>query len=152
MGRLEALTRINDICFFVPDMEKAVDFYCSKMNFKIKLQRENLYTIFDFCGTGLTLWQENEVAEYAIDSQYFGEKGGRFMIAIKVPLSEDVDHIASELIKNGVECISPPKNYHWNCRAVYFRDVFGYIWEVFAWLGEKEESSDNDRTDGSKCN
>lgn len=146
MGKLDALTKINDICFFVPDMEKAVDFYCGKMGFEIKLQRENLYTIFDFCGTGLTLWQEKEVTEYAINSEYLGEKGGHFMIAIKVPLSEDVDRIASELIKNGVECISPPNDYHWNCRAVYFRDIFGYIWEVFAWTGEEEECSSNERT------
>ena len=134
MADLELLTKINDICLFVPDMEKAVDFYENKMGFKLKSRRGALYTEFEFQGTGLTLWAEEEVASYAIPKECLGKEGHHFMIAIKVENPQIVDDISAELTKNGVECISVPKNYHWKCRTAYFKDINGNIWEIFAWL------------------
>lgn len=134
MADLKLLTNINDICFFVPDMEAAVDFYKNKMKFEVKSQRGLFYTEFLFQGTSLTLWAEDEVAAYAIPKEYLGTDGHHFMMAIKVPDSKQVDLISEELKKNGVECISEPQDYHWECRASYFKDIFGNIWEIFAWL------------------
>ncbi len=134
MSDLSFLTNINDICLFVPDMEAAIDFYQNKMKFEVKSRRGRFYTEFVFCGTSLTLWAEDEVTAYAIPKEYLGKTGHHFMLAIKVPTSEVVDDISAELKKNGVECISEPQDYHWECRASYFKDIFGNIWEVFASL------------------
>lgn len=150
MDELKALTKVNDICLFVPDMKAAIEFYRDKMKFKIKFQRDDLYVIFDFQGTKLTLWQEKEVTDYAIDKKYIEGEGHHFMFAIKVETPEEVESISKTLQENGVECITAPRDYHWNCRAVYFKDLFGNIWEIFAGLGEEDEYED--RTEGSKCN
>ena len=36
MGKLEMLTKINDICLFVKDFQGALKFYTEKFGFKVK--------------------------------------------------------------------------------------------------------------------
>ena len=134
---LNYMTRINDICLFVPDIKKAVDFYVNRMKFNIVFQRQPYYVIFDFQGTALTVWDETEVTAHAIPAEKLGGAGRHFMIAVEVPHPGTVDEVAEELEKNGVECITSPRDYHWKCRAAYYQDIFGNIWEVFS---EQEEA------------
>jgi len=131
---MNELTHINDICLFVPDMTKAIEFYTKKMEFEIEFQRALDYVILKFQGTSLTLWNENEIKKYAIDKEYIDGNGHHFMIAIRLNNINDVVNASNHLKKNGVECIAEPKDYHWRCRAAYFKDIFGNIWELFAFL------------------
>jgi hypothetical protein len=41
-----------------------------------------------------------------------------------------------KLVARGVSFISPPKDYPWQARCVYFADPDDYIWEIYSWLDE----------------
>lgn len=148
--KLDGLTKINDICLFVKDFDKALKFYVEKFGFKVKrLQPDSIhpnYAEFVFHGTAVTLWQVDGAAE-AIGREVLGDEGHHFMIAVKVNGIGTVDEIYNELIGNGVECVREPVTYEFGSRAAYFKDCEGNIWEVFAWvegngpglLGEENE-------------
>lgn len=143
---LGKLANLNDICLFVQDMDKSIDFYQNKLNFRIirqqpvytdefgnPLEEEMIgYVEFDFNGTNLTLWRETGVYR-ALKKEFLGEKGNHFMLAVKVDSFQEVDDICSELVKNGVELLTEAITYEWGSRAVYFKDPDNNIWEVFAW-------------------
>ncbi|MBS4208207.1 VOC family protein [Bacillus sp. FJAT-50079] len=132
MADLNMLTKLNDICFYVPDLEEAVQFYTEKMGFEIR-RRQPGYVEFLFQGTSLSLWQVDGVY-HAVKKEHLGAIGHHFMMAINVPTIKDVDELHEELIGRGVECIAPPKTFPFGARAVYFKDIIGNIWEVFAWV------------------
>jgi catechol 2,3-dioxygenase-like lactoylglutathione lyase family enzyme len=52
-------------------------------------------------------------------------------LAFKVSLSE-VDRCAAELVRQGVELLSPPTDQAFGHRTVFFRDPDGNLLEVFA--------------------
>lgn len=136
MTKLEMLTQLNDICLFVEDFQKALEFYTEKFGFQVKrLQPDGKhanYAEFEFHGTGVTLWEKKGLCE-VVDHQYIDGGGHHFMMAVKVPALQDVDDIAEELIGNGVNCIKEPVTYKFGSRAAYFQDFEGNVWEVFAW-------------------
>lgn len=131
MADLKMLWKLNDICLYVPDLDLAIEFYTKKMGFNLVSRRDIYYAEFEFSGTSLTIWREDEVYQ-AVKKEHMGGDGHHFMLAIKVPTLQDVDDLYEELSARGVECISEPKTYHWNCRAVYFKDLCENIWEIFA--------------------
>ncbi|WP_122643610.1 VOC family protein [Luxibacter massiliensis] len=136
MGKLDKLTKLNDICLFVKDFQGALKFYTEKFGFRVKRLQptpENAnYAEFEFHGTAVTLWDKKGLCE-VVDHQYIDGEGHHFMIAVKVPELGDVDDIASELIGNGVNCLVRPTTYEFGSRAAYFQDCEGNVWEVFAW-------------------
>ncbi len=137
MSCLDKLTHLNDICLFVDDFRGSLDFYVNKFGFKVKRLQpdpENAnYVEFDFHGTAVTMWQVDGVIK-AMGDEHLGPYGHHFMIAVKVPLPEDVDEIHETLTGNGVTCIQPPTTYEFGSRAAYFLDYEGNVWEVFAWM------------------
>lgn len=136
MSKLDKLTKLNDICLFVEDFDKALKFYTEKFGFKVKRLQPTPetanYAEFEFHGTAVTLWAKSGLYS-CVDRKYVEGIGQPFMIAVKVPEMQDVDDIAEELIANGVECLTPPTTYEFGSRAAYFHDCEGNIWEVFAW-------------------
>lgn len=136
MSKLDKLTKVNDICLYVKDFQGALKFYTEKFGFKVKRLQPDPehanYAEFEFCGTGVTLWEKTGVCD-VIDHKYIDGEGHPFMIAVKVPKLQDVDDIAAELIGNGVNCIKEPTTYGFGSRAAYFQDFEKNIWEVFAW-------------------
>jgi len=129
---LKMLTKLNDVCFYVEDLEKAVDFYTEKMGFEIK-RRQPGYVEFDFQpGASFSLWQLDGLHK-VVNKKHLKKVGHHFMMAIKVPTLKDVDELRNELVSRGVECISEPTTYPFGARATYFKDIIGNIWEVFAW-------------------
>ena len=136
MGRLGMLTKLNDICLFVDDFRRCLDYYVEKFGFRVKRLQpdpENAnYAEFDFNGTTVTLWQRDGVCQ-AMEGDFLGPYGHHFMLAVRVPALEDVDGIYQELTANGVRCIHPPVTYPFGSRAAYFQDCEDNIWEVFAW-------------------
>ena len=136
MGKLEMLTKLNDICLFVKDFQGALKFYTEKFGFKVKRLQPDPehanYAEFEFHGTAVTLWDKKGLCE-VVDHTYIDGDGHHFMMAVKVPALQDVDDIAEELIGNGVNCIKEPTTYGFGSRADYFQDFEGNVWEVFAW-------------------
>lgn len=129
---LNMLTKLNDVCFYVEDLEEAVDFYTEKMGFEIK-RRQPGYVEFLFQeGASFSLWQVDGVYQ-AVNKEDLGPIGHHFMMAIRVPTLDDVDALHEELTSRGVKCISEPTTYPFGARATYFKDIVGNIWEVFAW-------------------
>ncbi len=133
---LEKLTKLSDICLFVTDIERSVQFYTNKLGFKIK-RRQPGYVEFLFQGTSVTLWQIPGM-HGAIPPQHLGDNGHHFMIAVRVDTFGEVDSIWAELEQNGVELLSPPETYPWSARAAYFKDIDENIWEIFAWESNEE--------------
>lgn len=136
MGKLDQLTKLNDICLFVDDFQGSLNYYVEKFGFQIKrLQPDSdhaNYAEFDFNGTSVTLWQRDGVCQ-AMNGDFLGPCGHHFMLAVRVPSLQDVDDIYQELVSNGVSCISPPVTYSFGSRAAYFQDLEHNIWEVFSW-------------------
>lgn len=136
MSKLGMLTKVNDICLYVNDFWGSLNFYKEKFGFKVKRLQPNEesanYAEFDFHGTSVTLWDKKGVSEI-LESKYLDGLGHHFMIAVKVPLLQDVDDISNELISNGVTCIKEPTTFEFGSRAAYFLDFEKNIWEVFAW-------------------
>jgi len=52
-------------------------------------------------------------------------------LAFKVPAS-DVDRCADELVRQGVDLLSPPTNQAFGHRTLFFRDPDGNLLEVYA--------------------
>lgn len=129
--KLEKMRNLNDICLFVRDFEESIKFYVEKLDFEV-IRRQPGYVEFNFNGTAVTLWNEEGVYA-AIPKEELGELGSHFMLAVKVPLNQDVDDICTEIKSRGVKFISEPTTYPWGARAAYFKDNSGNIWEVFAW-------------------
>lgn len=125
------LTKLNDICLFVDDLEETAAFYTTKLGFAVR-RRQPGYIEFEFRGTSVTLW-ENRGVSAAIPESDRGGDGHHFMLAVRVPHLENVDMIASTLKQRGVVFISEPQTYPWGARAAYFKDNNGNIWEIFAW-------------------
>lgn len=136
MNSLQKLTKVNDICLFVKDFQKALTFYTEKFGFQIKRLQPDPehanYAEFEFQGTSVTLWDKKGLCE-VVDQKHVDGEGHHFMIAVKVPQLKDVDDIYGELTGNGVECIKEPTTFPFGSRAAYFKDCEGNIWEVFAW-------------------
>ena len=136
MGSLQKLTKLNDICLYVKDFQKALKFYTEKFGFQVKRLQPDPehanYAEFEFQGTSVTLWEKKGLCE-VLDSRYVDGEGHHFMIAVKVPEVMDVDQIHDELTGNGVECIKAPTTFEFGSRAAYYLDCEGNIWEVFAW-------------------
>ena len=60
MGKLDKLTKINDICLFVQDFQGSLKFYIEKFQFKLKRLQPNAdhpnYSEFELSGTGVPFW------------------------------------------------------------------------------------------------
>lgn len=143
-------TKINDICFFVDDFPKALEYYQNVFGFKVKRAQPNNknpnYIEFEFQGTSITIWNRQSVIADAIPEQFLGgNQSHNFMIAIKVDSPEQVTQIFETLKTRGAKIACEPKDFHFGSRACYLLDYEDNIWEIFAWLEDNGPGLLNDQ-------
>lgn len=124
---------ISDICILCNDVETSVRFYVDKLGFKLKHRAEGFA---DFTGAGLTLalWEIDHISRHTGISNTRGPGAHKVCVAVKLDSPEQLDSVYEELKTKGVPFQSPPANYAWNARALYFSGPDDELWELYAWL------------------
>ncbi len=130
LGKVKAIT---DICILVEDVEKTIAFYTEKLGFDVRRKAEGFV---DFHGPGVTLaaWEIDHISENTGVSGARAPKGvNKACIAVELESPQLLDDIYEQLRERGVQFKSPPDNYSWNARCVYFLDPDDMLWELYAW-------------------
>lgn len=130
---LADVNKITDICILVEDIERTVDFYTSKLGFKLRRRAEGFA---DFHGDGVTLaaWELDHInAHTGVANTRSPKAAHKACVAVELGLPDDVDRLHRELTTRGVPFYGPPDDYIWNARCAYFYDPDGTLWELYAW-------------------
>lgn len=122
---------ITDICVLVRDVDATIRFYTEKLGFTLKHRAPGFA---DFTGAGVTLacWERNHIAQHAGVRPGTGDAS--VAMAVKLDSEAEIDAVYAELSAKGVPFVSPPADYPWNARCLYFSGPDGEIWELYAWL------------------
>lgn len=122
---------ITDVCVLVQDVDATVLFYTEMLGFTLKHRAPGFA---DFSGAGVTLacWERKHIAAHA--GVTVGTGVANVAIAVKLDSEAEIDAAYAELSVKGVSFVSPPADYPWNARCVYFSGPDGEVWELYAWL------------------
>ena len=118
---------IAAITLFVEDLDEAKRFYGEVFELPVVYEDENS-AVFRFGETLVNLLQASEapgLVDPAIVADH--EAGVRFQFTLEV---QDVDAMAEELQRRGVELLNGPIDRPWGVRTASFRDPGGHIWEI----------------------
>lgn len=124
---------IQDICILVTDIEASVKFYTEKLGFALQHRAEG-FADFTCAGVTLALWEREHIAHHANVHVKPGSSSA-IVIAIRLDSPAAIDAAYKDLSGDGVTFVSPPGNYPWNARCLYFYGPDGETWELYAWLG-----------------
>ncbi|WP_157017387.1 VOC family protein [Mesorhizobium xinjiangense] len=127
--------KITDICLLVEDIERTVDFYVNKLDFRLRRKAEGFA---DFCSDGITLaaWELDHVNQHCGVSNRRAPVGAhKACVAMEIDRAEEIDRLYRELVARGVPVYAEPRDYVWNARCIYFSDPDDTLWELYAWIG-----------------
>ena len=118
---------IAAITLFVEDLDEAKRFYGEVFELPVVYEDENS-AVFRFGETLVNLLQASE-APGLVDPATVADReaGVRFQFTLEV---QDVDAMAEELQRRGVELLNGPIDRPWGIRTASFRDPGGHIWEI----------------------
>ena len=118
---------IAAITLFVEDLDEAKRFYGEVFGLPVVYEDENS-AVFRFGETLVNLLQAGE-APALVDPATVADReaGVRFQFTLEV---QDVDAMAEELQRRGVELLNGPIDRPWGIRTASFRDPGGHIWEI----------------------
>ncbi|MBK0422730.1 VOC family protein [Leucobacter sp. CSA2] len=125
--------QVTDICLITPDLNGSIDFYTDVLGFVL---RSRMPGFADFVGPGviLALWERGKLEETTGIVGHRADSPGRtVMLACELESPEAIDRTYGDYLARGVEFVSPPKDYPWNARCIYFDGPNGEFWEFFAW-------------------
>jgi catechol 2,3-dioxygenase-like lactoylglutathione lyase family enzyme len=118
---------IAAITLFMEDLEEAKRFYGEVFGLAVVFEDENS-AVFRFGETLVNLLRATEapglVGPATVASP---DAGARFQFTLEV---QDVDAMAEELKRRGVELVNGPMDRPWGIRTASFRDPGGHIWEI----------------------
>jgi catechol 2,3-dioxygenase-like lactoylglutathione lyase family enzyme len=118
---------IAAITLFVEDLGSAKSFYQEVFGLPIHYEDENS-AVFEFGGTLVNLLKATEAPELVEPEPVARPDAGvRFQFTLGV---DDVDSMAEELKRRGVELLNGPMDRPWGIRTASFRDPGGHIWEI----------------------
>ncbi len=130
---LDNIKKITDICVMVEDIERTVEFYTKKLDFKLRRRAEGFA---DFHADGITLaaWELDHINEYTgVSNVRSPKEAHKACIAVELDDPSSVDEIYNALSARGVPFYAEPASYVWNARCAYFTDPDGTLWELYAW-------------------
>ena len=128
---------ITDFCFLVENVERSVAFYRDKLGFRLRTRAEG-FADFTTQHVALALWEIDHIAATTgISNKRSGPGVHKAVAAIEVVKAEQIDELYQQLVAQGVSFVSPPKDYPWRARCVYFTDPDDNLWEIYAWLDGK---------------
>jgi len=123
---------INDVCILVTDIEASIRFYTDTLGFKIK-HRAAGFADFEGAGLTLALWEREHIARHA-NVRVKPGSASAILIAVLLDSPASIDQAYEDLRQGGVNFVSPPGDYPWNARCLYFYGPDGETWELYAWL------------------
>ena len=124
---------ITDVCLITRTLDESVTFYTEKLGFT---PRSRMPGFADFEGPGLilALWDARKLTETTgVPGQLTEASGHGVMLACELDSPAAIDETYQALLAKGVEVYSPPADYPWNARCLYFSGPSGELWEYFAW-------------------
>jgi len=128
---------VTDFCFLVEDVVRSVAFYQEKLGFKLRTRAEG-FADFTTRQVALALWEIDHIAvTVGISNKKSGPGVHKAVAAIELATTTEVDALYEQLVARGVTFVSPPKNYPWRARCVYFLDPDEHLWELYSWLDGK---------------
>ena len=142
---LDKIKKITDICVLVEDVERTIEFYTQKLDFKLRRKAEGFA---DFHADGVTLaaWELDHInAHTGVSNTRSPKAAHKACIAVELENPAAVDELYKELDARGVPFYGEPTSYVWNARCAYFSDPDGTLWELYAW--EEGGSGDYHETD-----
>src|SRR6478609_3532065 len=123
----QAIRAIDYTVIFVRDMAAMRRFYEGVLGFPLLRELSPGWIEYRIGGNTLTLAKPSLTAA---DGPTPGGSAS-LQLAFKVPVP-DVDRCADELLRQGVNLISPPTDQVFGHRTLFFRDPDGNLLEVFA--------------------
>lgn len=124
---------ISDVCIVPEDIEASIAFYENKLGFKLQ-HRMPGFADFEAPGVRLALWERQHLAETTGADNVPKTGGHGVIIAVRVSSPDAVDRIYRDLVSHDVHVVSPPKDYPWNARCIYFTGPDNELWEVYSWF------------------
>ncbi len=118
---------IAAITLFVEDLDEAKRFYGEVFGLAVVFEDGNS-AVFRFGETLVNLLKTTE-APGLVDPATVASRddGVRFQFTLEV---QDVDAMAEELKRRGVELVNGPIDRPWGIRTASFRDPGGHLWEI----------------------
>jgi catechol 2,3-dioxygenase-like lactoylglutathione lyase family enzyme len=119
--------KIEAVTLFVEDLARAKAFYIEVFGLPVVFENEDS-AVCRFGETLINLLHTPSAHELIAPAEVAPpEAGARLQFTIEV---EDVDALAAELQKHGVELLNGPMDRWWGLRTASFRDPGGHIWEI----------------------
>jgi catechol 2,3-dioxygenase-like lactoylglutathione lyase family enzyme len=123
----QAIRAIDYTVIFVRDMDAMRRFYETVLGFSLQRVLSPGWIEFRIGGNTLALAIPSRTAtDHPVPLG-----SAALQLAFKVSVAE-VDACASELVRRGVDPVSPPKDQSFGHRTLFFRDPDGNLLEVFA--------------------
>ena len=123
----QAIKAIDYTVVFARDMAAMRRFYEGVLGFPVARELSPKWIEYRLGGNTLALAAPTRTAADA--STPAGSAS--LQLAFKVSVAE-VDQCARELVRQGVELLSPPTNQSFGHRTLFFRDPDGNLLEIFA--------------------
>ena len=118
---------IAAITVFVEDLVAAKRFYSDVFQLPLHFEDDNS-AVFEFGDTLVNLLKTSEASELVTPAPVATPDAGvRFQFTLGV---DNVDAMADELERRGVELLNGPMDRPWGIRTASFRDPGGHIWEI----------------------
>lgn len=125
--------KITDVCFFVDDVNRSVDFYKDKIGLEIK-RRDIGFAEFHSGEATFAVWDISDVRKNLGD-KVVSEKGHWCIGAFQFETGEEVTNYYHDLVEKKVEFVTELVDWPWGARAAYLKDPDGFLWEIYAWVG-----------------
>ena len=130
LGNLKAIT---DVCILVEDIDRTIAFYTEKLDFKLRRSAEG-FADFEGPNVILAAWELGHMSTHTGVSNRRAPPGvKKVCIAVELESAYLLDKLYAELKERGVYFQSPPEDYKWNARCVYFSDPDDTLWELYVW-------------------
>jgi len=118
---------IAAITLFVEDLPAAKSFYRDTFGLPVHFEDDNS-AVYKFNDTLVNLLETREAPSLIAPAPVAApDSGVRFQFTLAV---DDVDAMAEELKRRGIELLNGPMDRPWGLRTASFRDPGGHIWEI----------------------
>ena len=123
----QAITAIDYTVIFVRDMAAMRNFYEGVLGFPVLRELSPKWIEYQLGSNTLALATPTRTAADAPTPA----GSASLQLAFRVAVAE-VDRCATELVRQGVELMSPPTDQSFGHRTLFFRDPDGNLLEIFA--------------------
>jgi len=124
---------ISDICFFVDDMERSSHFYQEKIGLKIK--RQDKWSVEFETGEATFAIRKADEFRKLLGEERLSNEGNLCIGAFQFDTGEEVKEYYQFLRDQKIDFVTDLVDWPWGARAAYFKDLNGFLWEIYAWVG-----------------